>query len=152
MHIDIYHLEKEPDSLIHKIPDNTLPLYVMKIVDLVIMEYPVWDMGLVVICESIMNIQYKKVLYTTNQYAQKYFRCVYPLSRKMKFWHHDSGFQWLFSHFGIPHCQVDVFKNPKALIDHVLDASKQCIFHFIIGQIIKRLYQNTNWFYNHPTS
>ena len=139
-----YHLEQVPGSLIPKLPDNTLPLYLMKFVDLVIMECPGWDMGLVTMCEYIMKIQDKNVSYTTNQYAQEFFRCVCPLSRRMEFWHHDSGLQGLFSHCGIPHCEVDIFKNPRALIDYVLDASKQCISHFIIGQIIKRLYQDIN--------
>ena len=67
MRIKFSHLEQVPGSLIPKLPDNTLPLYLMKFVDLVIMEFPVWDMGLVVMCESIVKIQDKKVSYTANQ-------------------------------------------------------------------------------------
>ena len=33
-----YHLEQVPGPLIPKLPDNTLPLYLMKFVDLVILE------------------------------------------------------------------------------------------------------------------
>jgi len=51
-----YEMSHNPHSTIPRLPDYTLPIYVVKWVDLLIMECPVWDLRLVAISHTLNKI------------------------------------------------------------------------------------------------
>ena len=139
-----YEMCNNPHSTIPRLPEFTIPLYLVKWVDLLINECPVWDLGLVAISHTLTKYNNRKNSSSEFNigFPQSAFRCLCPLSRKFKNHHEDNGLNGFFSHCGKPHCNETIFHNPTELIDHVLDKSQHCIFYFIIDRLIKHLYQD----------
>ena len=133
-------LQNNEHSLIPQFPDFTYPLYVMKWIELFTMECPVWDIGLVTMCKSIKEIHNEM----TPSSPPECYRCMCPLSSKLKIWSDKKGLSNFFKHCGVPPCRHQVFLDPKTLIDHVHVKSKTCVFHFEIGRVIKVMYENVN--------
>ena len=133
-------LRENAHSLIPQFPDFVFPPHAMKWVEVFMMECPLWDIGLVTMRKSIEEIQNND---SPTSPVQCY-RCICPLSYKLKPWMDEKGLTPFFDHGAVQPCRHKVFQNPMALIDHVFETSKTCTFHFLIGQVIRELYQDAN--------
>ena len=133
-------LRENKHSLIPKFPDYVFQPYVMKWIELFTMECPLWDMGFVTMCKSVEEIHDGQ----PPSYPGQCYRCICPMSKKLKPWLDKSGLTNFFEHCGVPPCRHGIFANPNTFIDHIVMKSKSCIFHFIIGRVIKGLYESVN--------